>query len=116
MQVVADPTQLQQVFINLILNAIDAMDSISDRERLLAIRSHFDDQRRIVVSVEDSGIGFDEGGAERIFDTFFTTKETGMGMGLSICRSIVEGHGGRLWASRREPYGSVFYVELPGGV
>jgi C4-dicarboxylate-specific signal transduction histidine kinase len=116
LQVVADSTQLQQVFINLILNAIEAMDPITDRERLLAIKSQFGDQQRIVVSVEDSGIGFDEGETERIFDAFFTTKEAGMGMGLSICRSIVEGHGGRLWASRRVPHGSVFYVELPGSI
>jgi len=116
LRVVADPTQLQQVFINLILNAIEAMDPITDRDRLLAIKSQIGDHQRIVISVEDSGVGIDESETERIFDTFFTTKEGGMGMGLSICRSIVEGYGGRLWASRRVPYGSVFYVELPSDV
>jgi signal transduction histidine kinase len=67
------------------------------------------------VSIEDTGIGFDEAEIERIFDAFYTTKEVGMGMGLSICRSIVEAHGGRLWASRRVPHGSIFYVEFPEG-
>jgi C4-dicarboxylate-specific signal transduction histidine kinase len=116
LQVVADSTQLQQLFINLILNAIEAMVPITDRDRMLAIKLEIREHQRILVSVEDSGIGIDEGDAERIFDTLFTTKAGGMGMGLSICRSIVEGHGGRLWASRRVPYGSVFYVELPRSV
>jgi C4-dicarboxylate-specific signal transduction histidine kinase len=112
--VLGDPMQLQQVIINLILNALDAMATITDRERLLDIRSSVGADGYVIVTIEDSGKGIDAAAMDHIFDAFFTTKPGGMGMGLSICRSIVEAHGGRLWASRRAPYGSIFQVALPG--
>jgi C4-dicarboxylate-specific signal transduction histidine kinase len=113
-KVVADPVQLQQVFLNLIMNAIEAMDSIGDFDRLLQIRSEIQDTSDILVTVEDFGAGIDAGDLERIFDAFFTTKSSGIGMGLSICRSIVESHNGRLWALPGTPRGSIFHVVLPG--
>jgi C4-dicarboxylate-specific signal transduction histidine kinase len=112
-QVVGDRTQLQQVFINLILNALDAMDLIARPERRLAIKSTLGDGGFAIVEVEDSGVGIDPANAERIFEAFFSTKASGMGMGLSICRSIIEAHGGSLWASWKMPHGSVFHVRLP---
>ncbi len=114
-QIVVDRTQVQQVFINLIMNAIDAMKSVSDHKRLLILRSNLNGPGNVTIAVEDSGAGIDPENLERIFDPFFTTKSEGMGLGLSICRSIVEAHGGRLWASRGTTHGSVFHVELPSG-
>lgn len=111
--IVADRTQLQQVFMNLIVNSIDAMQPVTERERLLVIKTGIGDPGDVVVRVEDSGTGIDPDHSERIFDALFTTKSEGMGMGLSICRSIVEAHGGRLWASPGSLYGSVFNVTLP---
>ena len=95
-QVMADRVQLQQVFMNLISNAIEAMESVVDRERLLTIRSDMQDGSGILITVEDTGSGIDAKNADRIFETFFTTKHTGMGMGLAISRSIIETHHGRL--------------------
>jgi signal transduction histidine kinase len=112
-QVSADRVQLQQVLLNLITNAIDAMSAVDDRERVLTIRSEPCENDHVLIAIEDSGTGFDPRHDERIFDAFFTTKPHGMGMGLSICRSIIEAHGGRLWAALRKPHGSVFYVKLP---
>jgi signal transduction histidine kinase len=111
-QVLADRVQLQQVFLNLVMNAIEAMGSVNDRARLLRVRSEIHDASGILVTVEDSGMGIDTIDRDRIFDTFFTTKSTGMGMGLSICRTIIEAHGGRLWASAGTPHGSTFSVTL----
>jgi signal transduction histidine kinase len=111
--VLAGRTQLQQVLMNLIMNAIEAMDAITEREKLLVIKSAIDESASILITVKDTGKGIDPQNIDRIFDAFFTTKSTGMGMGLSICRSIIESYGGRLWASPVEPYGSVFYVVLP---
>jgi signal transduction histidine kinase len=111
--VVADRTQLQQVFMNLIMNAVEAMGPVTDRERLLSIKSDVHDPGTVMIMVEDSGTGIDPNNTERIFDAFFTTKSEGMGMGLSICRSIIEAHGGRLWASPGASHGSVFHVVLP---
>jgi signal transduction histidine kinase len=111
--VAADRTQLQQVFMNLIMNAVEAMSSVTNRERLLSIKSDVHDPGTVMITVEDSGTGIDPNNTKRIFDAFFTTKSDGMGMGLSICRSIIEGHGGRLNASPGMPYGSVFRVILP---
>jgi signal transduction histidine kinase len=105
--------QLQQVVFNVMANAADAMSSVSDRARVLTVKSGAHDEGSVLVSVEDSGTGIDANDTERIFDAFFTTKPNGMGMGLSICRSIVESHGGRLWASPRKPYGAIFNVMLP---
>ena len=92
------------------------MGSITDRARLLRIRSDIDDTSSVLVTVEDSGTGIDTKDMDRIFEAFFTTKPAGMGMGLSICRSIVESHGGRLWASPGVTCGSVFHVALPAGI
>jgi PAS domain S-box-containing protein len=112
-QVMADRVQLQQVFLNLITNAVDAMSSVTDRERVLTIKSRTDESDRVLITLEDSGTGIDPGDMDRIFDAFFTTKSDGMGMGLSICRSIIESHGGRLSAAPGHPHGSAFHVVLP---
>jgi two-component system, LuxR family, sensor kinase FixL len=97
------------------MNAVDAMSSISGQERQLTVKAEIHGGQDVIISVEDSGTGIDPDHLDRIFDAFFTTKAQGMGMGLSICRSIVESHGGRLWAAPRSPHGSIFYVQLPGG-
>jgi signal transduction histidine kinase len=108
-----DRVQLQQVVMNLVINAADAMSSVADRPRILRIESRLDPGGSALVAVEDSGIGLDAGLVERIFEPLFTTKPSGMGMGLSICRSIVEAHGGRLWASPGSPHGAVFRFTVP---
>jgi PAS domain S-box-containing protein len=106
-----DRVQLQQVVLNLALNAIEAM-SVGERPRELILRTrNIEDQ--VQVTVEDSGPGLDPSGTEKIFDPFYTTKASGMGMGLSICRSIVQAHGGRLWATAKDGPGAVFHVTLP---
>jgi PAS domain S-box-containing protein len=109
----ADRVQLQQVILNLITNAIDAMETVIDRERRLRVVSELKGDDGIFVTIEDTGTGFAPGDIDRIFDTFFTTKSHGMGMGLAICRTIVEAHGGRLSASPGYPYGAVFRIVLP---
>jgi PAS domain S-box-containing protein len=111
--IIGDRVQLQQVVLNLVMNAVEAMASVTDRERVLAITSQRADDGSSIVTVEDSGLGLDRRNAERIFDPFFTTKPGGMGMGLSISTSIVETHGGRLWAAPSLPHGTAFYLELP---
>lgn len=111
--VVADRTQLQQVFMSLIMNAIEAMGPVTNRERLLSIKSGVHGPGTVMIMVEDSGTGIDPNNTERIFDAFFTTKSDGMGMGLAMCRSIIESHGGRLWASPGASHGSVFHIVLP---
>ena len=110
----ADRVQLQQVFFNLLTNAIDSMASVTDRRHLLCVRSE-NLEDCILISVQDSGTGIPPEHAERLFDAFFTTKSNGIGLGLSICRSIVEAHGGRLSVSPAHPHGSVFQVTLPVG-
>jgi PAS domain S-box-containing protein len=112
-RVMADRIQLQQVFLNLIMNAIEAMGSMENRDGLLLLKSEFHQADNVLIAVEDSGPGIDPKDMGRIFDDFFTTKSHGMGLGLSICKSIIESHGGRLWASARMPHGSIFYVQLP---
>jgi signal transduction histidine kinase len=114
-QVVANRVQLRQVVLNLIMNAVEAMSSMEVRERSLVVKCALHEARDVLIVVEDSGPGIDPGDMDRIFDAFFTTKSHGMGLGLSICRSIIESHGGRLWASRRNPHGTVFYAQLPSG-
>jgi PAS domain S-box-containing protein len=111
--VLCDRVQLQQVMINLVMNGLDAMDAIEDRPRILTIRSEADDTSLVRVAVHDVGIGIDAANADRIFDAFVTTKPSGMGMGLSISRSIIEGHGGRLWGGPNAEFGSTFQFELP---
>ena len=111
--VLANKGQLQQVVLNLVRNAADAMNSVSDRARVLRVNSAIHDPDHVLVSVEDSGTGIDPKDIERIFESFFTTKSDGMGMGLSICRSIIEAHNGRLWASTGIDRGSVLNVQLP---
>ena len=108
-----DRVQLQQVLLNLIVNAIDAMAGVIDRPRVLAITTRRDDDASVRVTVEDSGIGLAADSAEHIFQPFFTTKAGGMGMGLSISTTIVETHGGRLWASPAPVNGTVFHFTLP---
>jgi two-component system sensor histidine kinase/response regulator len=110
--VLGDRVQLQQVMLNLIMNGIDAMSAIVDRPRELVIKSakHPDG---VLIQVQDSGRGLDPEQADRIFEPFFTTKPEGIGMGLSISRSIVESHGGRLWATPGSPHGAVFHLILP---
>jgi signal transduction histidine kinase len=113
-KIFADRIQLQQVMLNLVLNGIDAMTSVVDRERILTLRSERGDGSTVIFfSVEDAGKGIGTDIKERIFEAFFTTKSHGMGMGLSICRSIIGSHGGRLLVSAAQPYGTVFRVELP---
>jgi PAS domain S-box-containing protein len=110
-----DRVQLQQVLLNLIVNAVEAMTEISERARELLIRTGEGESGYMLVSVRDSGPGLDPKRVKRLFEAFYTTKDSGMGMGLSICRSIIEAHGGRLWASVNEPRGAVFHFTLPVG-
>ena len=108
-----DRVQLQQVIINLVINAVEAMESVAGRRRELTIRSGRRDPDKVFLSVTDSGVGIPDTDAERVFAPFFTTKSSGMGMGLSICRSIVEAHEGRLSASRNQEDGATFEFVLP---
>jgi signal transduction histidine kinase len=110
--VLGDRIQLQQVMLNLVMNAIDAMAAVADRPRELVIRSQ-PDGTHVEIAVHDTGVGIDPDRLGQLFDAFFTTKRGGMGMGLSISRSIVEAHGGRLWATPNDPHGAIFHVSLP---
>jgi len=112
-RVPGDRIQLQQVLLNLIVNAIEAMSAVGDRPRLLTIVSRHDSPNVVLVEVRDTGSGIDPQRIEQVFDAFYTTKADGIGIGLSISRSIVEAHGGRLWASPNEPHGAVFRLTLP---
>jgi signal transduction histidine kinase len=107
-----DRVQLQQVVLNLLLNAVEAMGSVEGAPRELLISTE-QDPTRVLVAVRDSGPGIDPSHLERVFDPFLTTKSSGMGMGLSICRSIIDAHGGRLWAEANEPRGAIFQFTLP---
>jgi len=110
--VFADRVQLQQVLLNLIVNGIEAMTAVTDRARALVVQSKIDESGVLMVAVCDTGTGLSLE-ADRVFTPFFTTKANGMGMGLPISRSLVEGHGGRLWATSNSPYGAVFSFTLP---
>jgi PAS domain S-box-containing protein len=110
--IMGDRVQLQQVVVNLILNAIEAMSMVEDRERAMLIRSQHDEGDEVRIVVRDSGIGLDPLSAERIFEAYHTTKPGGLGMGLSISRSIVESHGGRLWAVSNDGPGATFQFTL----
>ena len=111
--VCAHKGQLQQVVLNIITNAIDAMRDVDDRERVLKVNSVALPSGQVGLSIEDSGIGILPDEVERIFDAFVTTKPNGMGMGLAICRSIIEAHGGTLSVSPASLHGSVFRIALP---
>jgi signal transduction histidine kinase len=108
-----DRVQLQQVVLNLILNAVEAMGSTDAGARELSISTE-QNHTGVLVAVRDSGPGIDPEHLERVFEAFYTTKSSGVGMGLSICRSIISAHGGRLWAEANEPRGAVFHFTLPG--
>jgi signal transduction histidine kinase len=110
----ADRVQLQQLLLNLLLNAIEAMSAIDDRPRDLSIMSEsLHDSVGVLVAVRDSGIGISQVNRDRLFETFFSTKAEGMGMGLSTGRSIVTAHGGRLWAERNVDHGATFQFMIP---
>jgi PAS domain S-box-containing protein len=112
--VTGDRVQLQQVILNLLRNASDAMSGIEDRPRLLIVRTELTAENCVRLSVQDNGIGVDLPDLKRLFDAFYTTKSTGMGIGLSVCRSIIESHHGRLWAERNDGPGATFSFSLPG--
>jgi PAS domain S-box-containing protein len=109
----ADRVQLQQVILNLIINAVEAMSGASEGARELLISTGGDASNGVLVSLRDSGPGLDPASLERLFDAFYTTKSSGLGMGLSICHSIIEAQGGRIWAGANEPRGAVFHFTLP---
>jgi signal transduction histidine kinase len=104
---------LEQVILNLVMNGLEALRAVADRSRELLIRSGTHEPQSIVVAVRDSGIGLDSQTLDRVFDAFFTTKPEGMGMGLSISRTILEAHGGRLWATANDGPGATFQLTLP---
>ncbi len=110
--VLADRVQMQRVLVNILVNAIESLRETTDRPRLVAIRSALESQN-VLLQVSDTGPGIEPGQSEHIFDAFYTTKATGTGLGLSLCRSIVEDHGGALWASQAEPHGATFHLRLP---
>jgi PAS domain S-box-containing protein len=107
-----DRIRLQQVILNLILNAVDALSGVDEGARELLISTETDASGGVLVTVRDSGPGLDPKSVDRLFEAFYTTKPDGMGMGLSICRSIIEAHGGRMWATANEPRGAVFQFTL----
>jgi signal transduction histidine kinase len=111
--VLGDRVQLQQVILNLMMNGIEAMNSVSDGSRQLLIKTQGAESDQVLISVTDFGIGLDSKHAERLFEAFFTTKTEGMGMGLSISRSIIDAHGGRLWATPNAGSGATFQFTLP---
>jgi signal transduction histidine kinase len=108
-----DRVQLQQVMLNLVMNAIEAMSSVDDRPRELLITTRNIDANQVQVTVKDSGTGIDPNTLDKIFDPFYTTKLGGMGMGLSISRSILQAHGGQLWAAAKDGPGTIFHFSLP---
>lgn len=112
-QVPASPVQLQQLIVNLIMNAVDAMSAVTNRPRILRLKTEVHESKYLLITIEDSGTGIDPKNIDRIFKPFFTTKSQGLGMGLSICRAIVEDHGGRIAVSQGQPHGSIFNVFLP---
>jgi PAS domain S-box-containing protein len=113
--VTGDRVQLQQVILNLLRNASDAMSEVDDRPRLMLIRTERDEDDRARLTVKDAGVGFDPQGADRLFKAFYTTKADGMGIGLSVCRSIIESHHGRLWATLNDGPGAAFSFVIPRG-
>ncbi len=112
-KITGERVPLQQVLLNLIMNAIDAMSAVTQRERQITIRTGLNERTSVKITVEDTGSGIEPADLDRIFEPFFTTKSQGMGLGLSICRSTIEAHGGKLWALQRSPFGTAFYLTLP---
>jgi signal transduction histidine kinase len=112
-QVHGDRVQLQQVILNLIINGLEAIAKNENGARELSVSSNQDESGSVVIAVSDSGAGLDPANLDRVFDAFFTTKADGMGMGLAISRTIIESHGGRLWATSNSPQGAVFQFTLP---
>jgi len=112
-KVTGDRVQLQQVILNLMINAVEAMRDVEDRLRQLSIRVERDGGERVRVAVTDTGSGIDQEQAAKLFDAFFTTKREGMGIGLSVCRTIIESHGGRLWATPNDGPGATFSFSVP---
>jgi len=108
-----DRVQLQQVILNLLRNGSDAMSAVEDRARQLVIRTERDEGDRVRLAVQDTGVGFDLQAVDRLFDPFYTTKGEGMGIGLSVSRSIIENHHGRLWATLNEGPGATFSFSIP---
>jgi C4-dicarboxylate-specific signal transduction histidine kinase len=108
-----DRVQLQQVILNLIINAVEAMGGAGEGPRQLLISTETAELGEVRVALRDSGPGLDPGKLERLFEPFYTTKPSGLGMGLAICRSIIEAHGGRLWAEANDPRGAIFQFTVP---
>src|SRR5262249_37617049 len=111
--ITGDRVQLQQVVLNLILNALQAMSAINEGARQVLITTRQDELKDLYIGVQDTGPGLGPETLSRLFEPFYTTKPNGMGMGLTICRSIVEAHGGRLWASACQPRGALFQFAIP---
>ena len=112
-RVTGDRVQLQQVILNLLRNASDAMSGVDDRPRQLVIRTEREEGDRVRLSVQDAGVGFEPQDEGRLFDAFYTTKSGGMGIGLSVSRSIIESHHGRLWAAPNDGPGATFSFSIP---
>jgi signal transduction histidine kinase len=111
--ILAERVQFQQVMLNLIMNAIEAMSEVDDRPRILGLETELGESNQVLIKVSDTGVGIESKNLEHIFDRFFTTKAHGMGMGLAICRSIIEAHHGQLWAEAGVEQGSTFRILLP---
>ena len=111
--VLGDRIELQQVLLNLIMNGLEALTHAETEERQLCIKTALADPETVIIAVQDSGVGLDEQHVDRLFEPFATTKPQGMGMGLSISRSIIAAHGGRLWATQNPDCGATFHVALP---
>ena len=111
--ILGDKVQLQQVILNMVMNAIDAMSQVSEGSRELLISTGLADPDSVLVAVSDCGPGLPRVNPDRVFDAFYTTKASGLGLGLSICRSIIDAHGGRLWATPNEPRGAIFCFTVP---
>ena len=109
----ADKVQIQQVLLNLIVNAVEAMSVDSMSERELVVTTGLNGAGEVLVGVRDLGPGLDPSAEENAFEAFYTTKASGLGMGLSICRSIIESHGGRIWVTPNDPHGAFFQFTLP---